>query len=143
MYNSFDDENDYFANDRRSSGDVDRAIKDSSRAIACQPSKLSNAQRRMLAEDLGGITPMQILMSIARDESAGMNQRIEACKVLMPYVHKKMPVAVETVGAATNVLTINMEDIKHISDDEIEHTLDVLEKLGVKPVINAEARRID
>ena len=72
-----------------------------------------------------------------------MSERIEACKVLMPYVHKKMPVAVETIGAATNVLSIDMDDIKNISDDEIAHTLDVLEKLGVRPVIDAEARRID
>jgi hypothetical protein len=143
MLNSFDDENDYFADDSQSSSDTDRVIKDSSRSIACQPSRLSNLQRRMLAEELGGITPMQILMSIARDECAGMNTRIEACKVLMPYVHKKMPVAVETIGAATNVLSINMDDIKNISDDEIEHTLEVLEKLGVKSVIDAEARRID
>lgn len=144
MTNSFDDDNSFFENDPAANrGARARSLATARSSLKCAPSKLSNHQRKMLAEELGGITPMQILMSIARDEEAGMSERIEACKVLMPYVHKKMPVAVETIGAATNVLSIDMDDIKNISDDEIAHTLDVLEKLGVRPVIDAEARRID
>lgn len=143
MANSFDDDNSYFDNDPAAfRSERSRSLANARSSLKCAPSKLSNMQRRMLAEELGGITPMQILMSIARDEAAGMNERIEACKVLMPYVHKKMPVAVESIGAATNVLSIDMDDIKNISDAEIEHTIGVLEKLGVRPVIDGEARRI-
>lgn len=144
MTNSFDDDNSFFDNDPAAQrGGRARSLATARSSLKCAPSKLSNMQRRMLAEELGGITPMQILMSIARDEEAGMGERIEACKVLMPYVHKKMPVAVETVGAATNVLSIDLDDIKNISDAEIAHTIGVLEKLGVRPIIDAEAKRID
>ena len=144
MHNLFDDDNSYFDDDPAASrSGRSRSLATAKSSLGCAPSKLSNHQRRMLAEELGGITPMQILMSIARDEAAGMRDRIEACKVLMPYVHKKMPVAVETIGAATNVLSIDLDDIKNISDDEIAHTIGVLEKLGVRPIIDAEAKRID
>jgi len=142
--NSFDDEdNDFFIDDEKPHGFA-REVEETSRSIACRPSRLNNAQRRMLAEELGGITPMQILMSIARDEAAPLGMRVDACKVLMPYVHKKMPVAMETVGAARSVLNFDLDQLGNVTDEEIEHALGVLEKLGVQTaVIDAEARRID
>lgn len=97
---------------------------------------LTNAQRKMLAEELGGITPLQILLSIALDEQEDMENRFKACTILMPYMHKKMPVATETLGPTITVMNMNFRDVKDISDADLDTAIAVLDRIGVKAVAN-------
>lgn len=92
---------------------------------------LTNEQRQMLSDQLGGITPMQLLMSIARDEEEDVGARVEAAKILMPYVHKKMPVAMENINPVIGVINISKRDLEGISDEEINAALAVLDKMGI------------
>jgi hypothetical protein len=118
------EEYDYDAIAERVKGQIKRSAK--------IKSVLTNAQRQMLAEQLGGITPMQLLMSIARDEDEDVDARIECAKILMPYVHKKQPVAMETLNPVMGVIRIGASDLKGISDEDIEAALNVLDKMGVQ-----------
>src|SRR6266496_5882082 len=56
--------------------------------------ELTEKQRTEMAER-HGITPLDFLMSIMRDESARIGERLEAAKLAAPYLHRKMPIAVE------------------------------------------------
>lgn len=95
-------------------------------------SALTNAQRQMLGEQLGGITPMQLLMSIARDEDEDIGARVEAAKILMPYVHKKMPIATEVLNPVLGVVNLSRNDLKGISDAEIDAAINILDRVGVR-----------
>lgn len=45
-----------------------------------------------------GKTPLEVLMEIAAGQNASINQRIVAATAAMPYVHQKLPTAVEVTG---------------------------------------------
>jgi hypothetical protein len=42
--------------------------------------------------------PLEILMEIANDPRAGKKLRCDASKAAAPYVHKRMPIAIEHSG---------------------------------------------
>src|ERR1700737_3556456 len=56
--------------------------------------ELTEKQRTEMAER-HGIMPLDFFMSTMRDESARIGDRLEAAKLAAPYLHRKMPIAVE------------------------------------------------
>src|SRR5258706_12105018 len=56
--------------------------------------KLTEQQRQAMAER-HSITPLDFLLSVVRDDAADLDCRILAAKAAAPYMHRKMPVAIE------------------------------------------------
>lgn len=54
---------------------------------------LIESRRKWLAAN--GLTPLEFLLSVVHDPTAHMDYRIDAAKGAMPYVHRKMPIAIE------------------------------------------------
>ena len=43
-----------------------------------------------------GITPLEFLLSVMRDENESLTTRIDVAKAAAPYIHRKMPLAIES-----------------------------------------------
>src|SRR5690606_17269191 len=56
---------------------------------------LTNEQRRMLARATDGLSPLEFATSVLRDENASNSSRQWAAEVLMPYMHHRLPTAVQ------------------------------------------------
>lgn len=56
---------------------------------------LTNDQRRLLAKLADGLTPMEFAASVLRDEGAPDSARRWATEVLMPYMHQRLPMALD------------------------------------------------
>jgi hypothetical protein len=56
---------------------------------------LTMEERKALAAQYDGLTPLGFLMSVMRYEGNPPNVRFAAAKELMPYLHRKMPTAAE------------------------------------------------
>lgn len=56
---------------------------------------LTNEQRRQLARATDGLSPLEFATSVLRDESASQSARQWASEVLMPYMHHRLPTAVQ------------------------------------------------
>ena len=46
----------------------------------------------------GGALPLDYLLSVMRDETKDVKERTEAAKAAAPYLHRKMPQAIEHSG---------------------------------------------
>src|SRR5260370_41674875 len=55
---------------------------------------LTEQQRHEMAER-HGITPVDFLLSVVRDDAADLEYRLLAAKAAAPYMHRKMPIAIE------------------------------------------------
>lgn len=83
-------------------------------------------------EEIASDSPMAVLKRISLDKSESVASRIEAARSLLPYVHKKQPVAIEGLGHAAGVAgVLTPENLKNLSDADIESMLAVLQ--GGKP----------
>jgi len=91
---------------------------------------LTNEQRKKLAEATDGITPLYLLISIARDEDESMDTRIEAAKVAAPYLHKKMPIAIEG-GDPNRPLNLDIRGLQNLGTSELAQLKTLLVKAGV------------
>lgn len=73
------------------------AIKGGERKKAGRPkgavSKKARIQEMQVVNS--GMTPLEFLVSVYRNEDLPMNERIDAAKAAAPYVHKRMPVQLE------------------------------------------------
>lgn len=92
---------------------------------------LTNEQRKKLAEATDGITPLYLLISIARDEDELMSTRIEAAKVAAPYLHKKMPIAIEG-GDPNRPLNLDIRGLQNLGTSELSQLKQLLVKAGVQ-----------
>ena len=92
---------------------------------------LTNEQRKKLAEMTDGITPLYLLISIARDEDEDMATRIEAAKVAAPYLHKKMPIAIEG-GDPNRPLNFDIRGLQNLGTSELSQLKQLLVKAGVQ-----------
>ena len=98
--------------------------------IPNRKSILTNEQRKKLAEMTDGITPLYLLISIARDEDEAMDTRIEAAKVAAPYLHKKMPIAIEG-GDPNRPLNLDIRGLQNLGVSELSQLKTLLLKAGV------------
>ena len=71
----------------------------------------------------GGALPLDYLLSVMRDETKDVKERTEAAKAAAPYLHRKMPQAIEQSG------TVRYEH-RVISEDNQRF----LEELAGRPV---------
>lgn len=53
-----------------------------------------------------GITPLEYMLSILRDEQADKSQRFEAAKAAAPYVHPRLAITQNTIRTAPDVVEL-------------------------------------
>lgn len=80
---------------------------------------LTDAQRKQLACAAGGITPLDFACSVLRDERSPMKEKQWACELLMPYMHRKLPTAVDMTTNAI-VTTVSAEGLSNLSATELD-----------------------
>lgn len=91
------------------------------------------------ASTLTGLMPLEFLLDVMRDHNRGLNIRVECAKIAAPYVHKRMPLAVETTNVPFKVFDLDALD--DLSDDELEMVHRIMLKAAEKA--EREARTID
>lgn len=92
--------------------------------------RLSNEQRQQLAAITGGITPLELFISVCRDEDATIDQRIDAANKAAPYMHRKMPIAIEGGDLSKPINFMDVTQLKGLTNKEIELFLALLAKAG-------------
>ena len=88
---------------------------------------VSEAERQELAQRMG-ITPLEFLMSILRDPTAKFHEKLDAAKAAAPYMHRKMPIAIEGGEPERPIL---LHDLRRLSDSEMLMLKTLLEKASV------------
>jgi hypothetical protein len=93
----------------------------------------AEARQRAVA---GGMTPLDYLLSIVRDENEGKRERLDAAKAAAPYCHSRLA-STEISGPSgepVRVQTTNKLDISGMSEVE----LDALESALRKTMLRME-----
>lgn len=72
--------------------------------------KIDQEARRKAVE--GGITPLDYMLSVLRDENRPDDERMDAAKAAAPYLHAKLA-AIEHTGGVT------LRKASEIKDDEL------------------------
>lgn len=75
--------------------------------------------------------PAEFLMSVLRDPKADMKDKKWCAKELMPYFHRKMPVAVDLVSKNV-VTTLSAEKLAELPTDKLNELLKMVSTLTVE-----------
>ncbi len=96
--------------------------------------RLTNEERQLIAEMNGGLTPLQYMMSIVRahDSTISLDARLEAAKAVAPYLHRKMPMAIEGGDPSKPISILDVAALKNLSTKEIDQLLALLAKAGAQ-----------
>lgn len=90
--------------------------------------RLTDEQRKQLAAAAGGITPLEFACSVLRDEKSTMKDKQWACELLMPYMHRKLPTAVDMTTNAV-VTTVSAEGLAALSATELDKLVQAVLKI--------------
>lgn len=90
--------------------------------------RITDIQRKQMAAQLGGITPLEYACSILRDDEETMTNKKWACELLMPYMHRKLPVAVEMSGGTVTTV-VSAESLANLSMSELEKLMQAVLKI--------------
>ncbi len=98
--------------------------------------RLTNEERQIIANQLGGMTPLEFLSSIVRsdDHTVSLQDRVEAAKAIAPYMHRKMPIAIEGGDPSKPISILDVKQLGSLSKKEIETLLAIVQKAGGKLV---------
>lgn len=87
----------------------------------------------MLAQEIAAhyrITPLDYLLSIVNNEHAPMDFRIDCAKAAAPYVHRKMPAAVDmNVNQKSVSVALSQQDLRKLDERELETLITAFEKI--------------
>lgn len=101
-------------------------------AAAARGTRLTEEQKRAMAQR-AGITPLEYLIFLLRDEAAPTGLKIEAAKAAAPYMHRRMPIAIEG-GDADKPLRLDAMALKSLSRTELATLRVLLMKTGLVKV---------
>lgn len=73
-----------------------------------------------------GLMPLDFFLSVMRCPDAALSMRHEAAKAAAPYVHRKMPIAIENGDAPFKVL--DMSTLQGLSIEELEVMRELMRK---------------
>lgn len=76
-----------------------------------------------------GILPLDFLMSVLRDDNVRFAAKVEAAKAAAPYIHRKMPIAIEG-GDPDKPLRLDVTTLKKLTGTELAALRVILEKMG-------------
>jgi len=97
---------------------------------------LLTAEDRAKLAEAAGCTPLQWMLSVMLDPSHPFETRVDCAKASAPYMHRKMPIAVEMAGAKPEV---DVAKLLALPRAEREALLTTLTKLGVNLGVGAPA----
>lgn len=87
----------------------------------------------MIAQEIAAqyaITPLDYLLSLVNDSSNHVGLRLEAAKAAAPYVHKKMPAAMEmNVNKKSASLMLVQSATRKLDEQEIDSLINTFEKM--------------
>lgn len=106
----------------------DPANKGRPKGSVTKSHKLSDEQRKQLAAAAGGITPLEFACSVLRDDKSTMKDKQWACELLMPYMHRKLPTAVDMTTNAV-VTTVSAEGLAALSATELDKLVQAVLKI--------------
>ena len=92
--------------------------------------QLTNEQRQEIAKAAGGITPLELFISVCRQEDIPLNVRLAAAKEAAPYMHKKMPISIEGGDPNKPINILDVSQLRNLSTKEIEAMLELVKKAG-------------
>lgn len=102
---------------------------------------LLTAEDRARIADAAGCTPLQYLLSVMLDQESPQGVRLDAAKAAAPYMHRKMPIAVELPNAAPG---LDVAKLLALPRADREALLSLLQRAGVQlpsiPTVVAEAK---
>lgn len=101
---------------------------------------LDDDQRKALAQKAGGITPLEFACSVLRDPVAPMKEKQWACELLMPYMHRKLPVAVD-MTTNTTVTTISAESLANMPMDQLDNLLNAIASITQQQQVSVPLRK--
>lgn len=81
--------------------------------------RLTDDQRKQLAQAAGGITPLEYACSVLRSETSLVKEKQWACELLMPYMHRKLPTAVDMTTNSV-VTTVSAEGLANLTATELD-----------------------
>ncbi len=102
--------------------------------------ELTTEERQQLATAADGLTPLQFAASILRDESAAMGERKWAAELLMPYMHRKLPTAVDITSRSVSA-SVDLNALGSMDEQQLEQFLNALNVL-TSPEQPTEAGRL-
>lgn len=98
--------------------------------------------RRTLAREAGidtsGLTPLEFMLQVLRNpKSYNKEDRKWAADKAAPYIHRKMPIALEGGDPRKPITIVNADKLKDLSTTELESLVNMLTALGA--VVDAES----
>lgn len=108
--------------------------------------KGSRNRKDIIAEQLTqqaiseGLMPLDFFLSVMRSDEFPMGMRFEAGKAAAPYVHRKMPIAIENGDAPFKVL--DMSTLQGLSLEELEQLRELMRKAH-EAELNAKEKPLD
>lgn len=88
--------------------------------------KVTDTERKQMANALNGLTPLEFACSMMRDPAASIPEKQWACAILMPYLHRKMPIAVDIGGQQDNPI-----NVRGMNDLELKQFIELCQKAGI------------
>lgn len=77
-----------------------------------------------------GITPLEFMLEVLRNpKKYSTRDRMWAADKAAPYVHKRMPIAIE--GGDKPIMVLDAAKLATIGTGELEHLLEIMTALGV------------
>jgi hypothetical protein len=123
--------------------------------------RLSEEERQAIAKRQG-ITPLEFLVSVLREPDWGIEEvpildrdgndtgetermevgvtmkvKMDAAKAALPYMHKRMPIAIE--GGDKPLAVFDMSALRGLSTPEIEALMTLLDKVGTSSAVGLPA----
>lgn len=96
--------------------------------------QLSNEQRQAIAAITGGLSPLDLFISIVRSESdIPLELRMQAARDAAPYLHRKMPIAIDG-GENKPISMLDIAQLKGLSTAELTTLLKLVEKAGANVI---------
>lgn len=119
-------------------GDKNINRKGPPKAGSQKKTKLTDEQRKILANQAGGISPLEFFASIIRDPDADPKRKDHAAAQLMPYMHRKMPTAVD-IQANAVVTMVDGEALARMDPKQLESLLKAASAITTMKTVTVSA----
>ena len=72
---------------------------------------MTTERARIALEKRMGITPLEFLLQVLRDPKTSIVHKLDAARIAAPYMHKKMPTAIEVTSDPEETLRLVRETV--------------------------------
>jgi hypothetical protein len=104
--------------------------------------QLDREQQQIATDGRRKMSPLEFLVWVSQNEDVRLATRIDAAKATLPYLHRKMPIAVEG-GDPTKPIVLSPDVVRGMSKEDLLALHALLARTALpalaKPVIDAVA----